>query len=313
MRTKHLAFVGLIGLTLLLSSSLVRSQARSTKEATYALRGPVRTMRVEEASVSAKDGKFVEGPRVLRMTVLFNEDGSRPELCLYDEAGSLARRIETRFEGRKEVEFLNYDGAGRMWLRGTFVYDENGFLKEKATYNGDGSLRSKTTYKRDKKGAAVEWAETDAKGNYMDKWINTFDDAGKLLTSDRTTYRPDGSVSVKEFHNMPAKRVEWVFYHPDGSIAETKVRVDQRVTEFGPDGSLKKTIEISQPDRLPSESVHNADGTVSKESPVPDELDSHGNWTRGTRWVSDAQGSRPTKIAYRTLTYFSDTKTAPAQ
>src|ERR1043165_7172101 len=99
---------------------------KSTREATYALLGPVKEMRTETAFVNRKDNEYVEGPRILSMTVSFNEDGSRPELCIYDEHGSLARRIVTKFEDGNETEFLNYDGGGRMWLRGVFLYDEHG-------------------------------------------------------------------------------------------------------------------------------------------------------------------------------------------
>jgi hypothetical protein len=287
------------------------AQDNDVRVRTYALRGPVQTMRLEEATVISKDGKFVEGPRILRMTAVFSEDGGRPEFGIYDEKGALTRRIEIKYEGGRETEFLNYDGAGSMWLKGVNIYDENGFVKEKATYNGDGSLRSKTTYKRNAKGAAVEWAETDAKGNYIDRWVNTFDAAGELSTSERTTYRPDGSVSSKEFRDLRAKRSESVFYNQNGSIAQTRVREDRRINEFGPDGSLQRTIEISNPDRLPTETVHNSDGTANNYAPIADELDSHGNWTKQTRWVSDANGRRPVKVAYRTLTYFSDSKVAP--
>jgi hypothetical protein len=48
-------------------------------------------------------------------------------------------KIEMKFEGRRLIEFLNYDGKGIPWLRGT-LYDEEGKIKENATYHSDGSL-----------------------------------------------------------------------------------------------------------------------------------------------------------------------------
>src|SRR5688572_29158754 len=115
---------------------------------TYALKGPVKSVRTEAATYVLKDGQWVEGPRVVEMTVAFNENGNRTEVCFYRE-GKLSRRIEDRHnEDGRQIEYLNYDGSGRMWLRGTFAYDENGTVKEETTYHGDGSLRSVKTIKR---------------------------------------------------------------------------------------------------------------------------------------------------------------------
>src|SRR5882672_9979738 len=82
----------------------VHAQTLTTREATYALVGPVRTVRTETATLIKNDSGYVEGPRVLSMTIAFNENGGRTELGLYNEQGSLNRRIVTRFEGRHQVE-----------------------------------------------------------------------------------------------------------------------------------------------------------------------------------------------------------------
>jgi hypothetical protein len=282
----------------------VHAQNKTTRESTYALVGPVRTVRTEVANVSKKDGQYVEGPRVLSMTISFNEDGNRPELCLYDERGSLTRRIVMRFEGRKQVEFLNYDGAGKMWLRGVDHYDAEGRVTEKATYDGDGSLRSKTTLTRNDRGQVTELAEYDAKGTLVDKFSNTYDAAGELKTVERSSYRADGSLSLRESQNVPEKRRETVTYNVDGSLAGKSIQVNQEITEYAADGSLKKSTLITSMGRLPEETTYNPDGTTKKESQIPDEVDAHGNWIRQTRWISDSQGTRPVKVTYRVITYY---------
>jgi len=81
----------------------VSVSAQSDREATYALRGPVREMRTETATIDKNGSDYVEGPRILSMTVTFNEDGSRPELCIYNEKGVLTRRIVGKFENGKEM------------------------------------------------------------------------------------------------------------------------------------------------------------------------------------------------------------------
>lgn len=310
---RTLSLPGLALVAALTIAAAIQAQDHNTRVGTYALRGPARTMRVEEAKIIKQDGKYVEGARVRRMNVLFNEDGSRPELLLYDEKGALVRRIEMRFEGGKMTEFLNYDGRGRMWLRGEYSYDRDGRLQERTQYNGDGSLLSKFTYTRNAKGEITEIAEHNGKGDLLTKTSNTFDNIGQLQTRERTSYHPNGAFSMRETYNASGKRVESVYYNKDGSIARSSVRIDRQINEFGPDSSLTKTIDITYPDRLPIESVHNPDGTVSKDSQVIDEVDGQGNWVKQTRWISDAQGTRPVKVVYRTLTYFSESKPAPKQ
>ena len=124
-------------------------------DATYALKGPVRTFSVEVATFVSKGGDYVEGPRVAQMDASFNQDGNRTDLNIYNEKGVLSRRIVMKFDGRKMTEAINYDGTGKMWLRTVDVYDDKGLLKEELTYNGDGLLRSKKTFKRDELGQAI--------------------------------------------------------------------------------------------------------------------------------------------------------------
>ena len=80
-------------------------QAQMSK-VTHALDGPVKTVRTEVATFLLKDGEYVEGPRVLRWTALFNEDGNRTDYGMHGDNGELTRRIEMRFEGRRMLEYL---------------------------------------------------------------------------------------------------------------------------------------------------------------------------------------------------------------
>jgi hypothetical protein len=128
---------------LLALMSVVGHAQRSDADATYALKGPVRTLKVEVATFVSNVGDYVEGPRIVQMEALFNQDGNRTDLHIYNDKGVLSRRIVMKFDGLKMTEALNYDGAGRMWLRVVNVYDDKSRLKEELTYNGDGSLRTK--------------------------------------------------------------------------------------------------------------------------------------------------------------------------
>ena len=168
---------------LALMAFVAQAQERSDAEATYALKGPVRTFRVEVATFVLQDGDYVEGPRVVQMEASFNQDGNRTDLRMYNDKGELSRRIVMKFDGRKMTEAINYDGRGTMGLRTVNVYDNQGLLTAELTYNGDGSLRSKKTFKRDELGQAYETNEYNARGVLVDQFKNTFDGA-ILLTSE---------------------------------------------------------------------------------------------------------------------------------
>ncbi|HKG60767.1 MAG TPA: hypothetical protein VKB05_13490 [Pyrinomonadaceae bacterium] len=286
-----------------LMSFVGHAQERSDADATYALKGPVRTFKVEVATFVSKDGGYVEGPRVAQMEATFNQDGNRTDLHIYDDKGVLSRRIVMKFDGRKMTEAMNYDGQGRMWLRIVDAYDESSRLKEELTYNGDGSLRTKKTYKRDELGQATETSEYNVQGVLVDQFKNTFD-GPQLLTTERKVYREDGSLALMSFSELKKRRNETTTYNPDGSVANKTVRTAQQLEQYGPDGSLQKTGTISVEHRLVDEVVLNKDGSRKKESNAPDQLDAHGNWTKLTRWQTDAQGTRPLTVAYRTLTYY---------
>jgi antitoxin component YwqK of YwqJK toxin-antitoxin module len=292
-----------VGVLIALMSLVGHGQERSTADATYALKGPVRTFKVEIATFVSKDGDYIEEPRVAQMEASFNQDGNRTDLRIYNEKGVLSRRIVMKFEGRKMTEAINYDGEGRMWLRTVDVYDDKGLLKEELTYNGDGSLRSKKTFKRNELSQAIEISEYNAQGVLLDQFKNTFD-GPRLLTTERKVYREDGSLASMSLYEAEKRRSETTTYQPDGSIANKTFRTAQQLEQYGPDGSLQKTGTISVEHRLLDEVVLNTDGSTKKESKTADQTDAHGNWTKLTRWQTDSQGTRPLSVAYRTLTYY---------
>jgi len=292
-----------IAVLVALISLVGHAQGKSDADATYALKGPVRTLKLEVATFVSTDGGYVEGPRVVQMEATFNQDGNRTDLHIYNDKGVLSRRIVMKFDGRKMTEALNYDGAGNMWLRIVDVYNDQSRVKEELTYNGDGSLRTKKTYKRDELGHAIETSEYNAQGVLLDQFKNSFD-GPLLLTTERKVYREDGSLASTSFYEAEKKRSEATAYNPDGSVANKTVRTAQQLEQYGPDGSLQKTGTISVENRLVDEVVLNRDGSAKKESNAPDQIDAHGNWTKMTRWQTDSQGTRPLTVGYRTLTYY---------
>ena len=292
-----------LGVLIALMSHVGLGQERSMADATYAIKGPVRTFRVEIATFVSKGSDYIEQPRVAQMEASFNQDGNRTDFRIYNDKGVLTRRIVMKFEGRKMTEAINYDGAGKMWLRTVDIYDDKGLLKEVLTYNGDGSLRSKKTYKRNEQGQTIEISEYNAQGVLLDQFKNTFD-GPRLITTERKVYREDGSLASIKLYEAEKSRSETTTYQPDGSIANKTVHTAQQIEQYGPDGSLQKTGTISVEHRLLDEVVLNQDGSRKKKSNAPDQIDAHGNWTKLTRWQADSHGTRPLSVVYRTLTYY---------
>lgn len=269
-------------------------------DATYALKGPVRSFKTEIATFVLKDGNYVEGPKVVQMEASFNTDQNRTDLYIYNK-GQLARRIEMKFDGRRMTEAINYDGGGKMWLRIVDLYDDEGRKKGAISYNGDGSVRSKTTFNRNDRGQLLETAEYGANGVLMEQFTYKYEGA-KLHSYERKIYRA-GILQTTEVYIAPNKR-ETTVYKPDGSVATKSLRIGQEIAYYNADGSLQKFTTISDPDRLLDELTVNEKEPAKRESQIPDQTDSHGNWTKQTKWLTDANGSKPLIVTYRTITYY---------
>jgi hypothetical protein len=183
------------------------AQERSDADATYALKGPVRTFRVEVATFVLKNGDYVEGPRVAQMEASFNQDGNRTDLHIYDDKGVLSRRIVMKFDGRNMTEAINYDGAAKCgcgpW---TFTTTRAYLKKNRLTTATDRYVRRKPT-------SEMNWvrrlrsASYNAQGVLLDLFKNTFR-GPLLLTTERKVYRQDGSLaSAKLFrHSKETER-----------------------------------------------------------------------------------------------------------
>ena len=278
------------------------AQGRSMADATYGLKGPVRSFRLEVATFVLKDGNYVEGPRVVRQEAFFNTDGNRTDFYIYNSKGVLSRRIEMKFEGRRTIESINYDGAGRVWRRSVNTYDDAGRIKEEINYNGDGSLHSKTTFKRNDRGQLIESSEYSAAGVLLEHFSYKYEGA-KVQTWERKIFRQDGILQTVEVYIAP-NRKEFTHYRPDGSVAETSKRIGQEIAHYTADGSLEKFTTISDQGRLLDELSVNRNQPEKRESQVPDDVDAHGNWTKQTKWSTDANGTRPLTATYRAISYY---------
>jgi hypothetical protein len=283
-------------------SLAIQAQPRGDAGATYGLNGPVRSFRTETATVVEKDGQTTEGPRVLKMSVEFNESGNRTDYGLYDDKGILVLRIVTKFNGHTR-ESVTYDGAGKVWSRQTQQYDSSGQAVGAATYNPYKSLQSKKLYTRNEQGQVIEWAEYAANGVVLDRTTNTYTPAGGLNIIEREIRDPNGVLRSREFHDIPHLHVEIILYKPDGAVLARTVRDGEQISQYAEDGTLKGTTSISDLSRPPnSVLVANSSGLQVGQS--TDQIDSRGNWTKQTQWVTEPSGTKLVKVTYRTISYY---------
>lgn len=267
---------------------------------TYAIKGPVKTFRTEVATFVLQDGKYVEGPRVLVTEAWFNRDGNRTDLHTYRD-GKLAGRIVMKFEGPRNVESINYNGNGRISLRTVKTYDEAGLVQRTMTYDGNGTLVSTGSLQRNSRGQVVESTEHSADGVLLRQTTHKYE-GNDRYSSEYKTYFSDGSLKSEVVYTAPNKQTE-IHYSPDGSVTRKVVRVGQEEAHYGPDGSLQKATVIDPGDRLLDEMNIANDGSKTRVTQLPDEIDQHGNWTKQTKWFADPNGTRPLWVMYRALTY----------
>lgn len=298
---KSLKVLFLVTLISFLASAFAHAQDRSMADATYALKGPVRSFKTEVAIFDLKDGKWVEGAKMVQSEAMFNTDGNRTDLYIYNK-GVLTRRIEMKFEGRRMTECINYDGAGRVWLRTVTTYDNEGRIKENLNYRGDGSLHSTESFKRNTKGQLIESSEISGDNVLLEHFTYKYE-GEKVYSWERKTFRQDGILHTVEVYIAP-NRKEMTTFRPDGSIIEKSVRVGQEIAHYNADGSLQKFTTISDQGRLLDELTVNQKEASKRESQIPDSVDAQGNWTKQTKWFTDANSTHPLTVTYRTISYY---------
>ena len=297
---KTLTVVVLLALT----SVLGHAQNTNMAMATYGIKGPIRTFRIEVATFVAKDdGTYVEGPRLLRSEASFNADGNRTDLRFYNEKGALTSRIAMTFNGRKMIESINSDGSGKMVLRTEFFHDGEGRSNGSMSYNADGSLNSKWVLKRNNRGLVTESARYSGQGALMERNTSRYD-GPTLLSQQREVYYRSGQLQSLTNYAPETKRTETTTYRQDGSVLNKNFRENWDIAQYSADGSLQKATAISGEHRLLDEVTLGKNGPTTREAERPDQIDAHGNWTKQTKWLTDENGTRPLKVTYREITYY---------
>jgi hypothetical protein len=137
------------------------------------LKGPVETVRVRQATKLSEDGKQSESPLLLTHVVTYDQSGNRTELALYDQTGTLSRRIAYQYdpETKRRSGLITYNSQNAMVRKVTDKYGSNG-LKVSSTvqvFDEDGTLFRKTELTFDTLGELIEVAEYKGDGSLIKK------------------------------------------------------------------------------------------------------------------------------------------------
>jgi hypothetical protein len=137
------------------------------------LKGSVKTVRVQQATIVRENGKQTTGPLMLISVISYDQSGYRTELALYDHNGALNRRIAYEYDPqtKKRSSLKSYNSQNVMVRKINDKYGPNG-MKISSTifdFNEDGSVFRRTELTHGPMGELLQVAEFDSEGNIVKK------------------------------------------------------------------------------------------------------------------------------------------------
>ncbi len=176
------------------------------------LKGAVRMVLVEEATIFSSSSGTHEGPRVPVERIVFDEDGLVTEWAKFGRSGAPAStRRYTYSDGRLtlEEEYLNMRRSPETIA---YTHDEDGGRTTAEVRTGSGTLRQTIVYERDGEGKLTSVTEYDGAGAETTRVMYTYTADGKR--ADR--YDPEGEItswSIETF-DTNGRLVEISLYTP---------------------------------------------------------------------------------------------------
>ena len=281
-RPSVLLFFGLI----IITSASAGAQQETRRPGFFVVYGPAHTIRDERVALQNENGTLTEGPRVLLMTLTFNEDGTRQESTVYQPTGEINHRRIDLYEPDGRITETSVFGANdTLQGRSVTLYDDQKQRSEIVMYRADGSIVHRTTFHRTGNNMESETVGYDAKGLIIDQTKGTLD----LRT------RQSQVISVNAGGTIQTQ--QGITDNPDGS---QEFRADRSNGEF--------QREVSGPARNGTSDrvIYNRDGTVRSTERLISEFDSHRNLIKTTHLTArgDSTEFEPVDITYRTITYY---------
>jgi YD repeat-containing protein len=253
--------------------------------------GPVSALRLEAAAVSVVSGRPVEGPRVLKQTISFDEKGNATTTSVFNPDGSVRSKLGRAYtydaEGRV-AEWCSLDADGAPTGRAVPAYGEQGREVETTFFHPDGSVHYTQTYTYDERGNITRKASRSPDGRSHGWTVHTYDDSDRL--TETAFYTRDGTLSQRNVYAYDARgrETEWNAYRGDGTHA---LGFTRRYDESG------NVVE----------SLHSANGSLVSRRTYTYEFDARGNWVKRRAEVEEARGGVSKvvpEVTYRTITYY---------
>lgn len=207
----------------ILLAALALAASAQTKPVTVregdAMRGHVKSVRVERVLYVRLGGKLSEGPRRHVATSTYTPDGKRQEQESYAPDGAvLSRRVFVYDDAGNEIEHSLFDGKGDLQMRFVRRPAEG----ERLVYNGDGSLRERRVVNKSPDGMVIELKVYDGEGALTER-SETKKEGGLAVVR---VYGPDGVLKRSGERGPGAagghQTVEQS-YNPDGTVFGRKV------------------------------------------------------------------------------------------
>ena len=276
------------GIILVFACSTV-SQVNNQRRRIGGFAGPVRSVRIERASLSKKGNDYVEGSRVLAETILLDPQWRRLERRYHNPDGSVLRaNVVTLDADGDQIEVSENNGEGGLIRKIVYVYDDRKRLNEYLTYKSDGTLQYRWVASRTVPGR-VEIGTYNGDGSFRDRAVNTFAFTKPGEKFESSVYNLDGSLAQKT-----------VF------VADGKGGVER--WEQKADGSLlARFVETRDSEGFLIEGAeYNADGSIRRKETFTREFDVQGNWIKETKseWDAKAGILVPTAITHQIITYY---------
>lgn len=282
MKLKSLLLATLLFAALAVSASAQQKAVERRQSDSF--QGPVKSVRIEQATFRRVGGEPVETPRRLISFVNYAPDGKSREVVDYAPDGSVQYRYTYFYddEGR-DVETSQFDASDHLLRRSVYIPQAG----EELVYNGDGSLRERSVLVWGYDGRRVGTMVYDGAGALKERHVGTRE-GGLSVWS---VYRPDGTLKRRDTNtpnNGGPRRTVLQTYGADGSLVRRKVldwdaaTTEQRVVvEVGGDAA-----------EVPTRATR--------------EFDSHKNLIKQTRYAwNKATGEyEPSEVTYYTITYY---------
>ena len=266
---------------------------------------------------SATLDKSLTIPR--RHVFKLDEEGRRVEYIVFESDGSVGTRFVYKYDAKgKLTEEEWYAHTGQLGGKSVSTFDEKGNQTTQAYYSGDGTLNWKNISKYDGYGNRVEWLQYQG-DTIRYKITQSYDSKGRIL--EKETFEFNAIPGVYTSHAPEAGKVIYTYddekgtkevatYEVNGTLKGKIVYTyDKRgneigLTVFNGDGSPKSS-EIQFYDNIhePGSAFR---GTLRGQSLMNIEYDSHGNWTKKTRFIQPEQGGQPQahSAELRVITYY---------